>query len=160
MIDLEAITERDHDWSGEAAPLDCPEADRRALLEYIRELEQIAEETLSDLLAIKQLVSVPGVTSAVTKKPRRARKVGGKKRKDLSPPQWRMLEELSETNDNPENEWRFPVSRLMTGRRLVEFKLAKEHDFSLGNRYCFFSITVAGQERLEQRARMRTRFPK
>lgn len=163
MIDLEAIAERDRLWPGSSDSADCSgstsaEADRHALLEYITDLEAIAEETMMDLHAIKDIVrekmrpdppSEPRVPRAeqLARANKKWRATHGRRR--LSTAQWRMLGELSEPNKNPENEWSFPHKRIRTGHRLVELGLAKEHE--LNTHRCVFSITDAGRKRLAKR---------
>jgi len=148
-IDLEAIIERDRHWLGEPTT-DCPEADRRALLEHVTELEAITEEIMADLRAIKALVPAHKVLTLPESMSRRAEYKNNWARKNrLSAPQWRMLEELSESNKNPENEWSFPHKNLRTGQKLRRMGLAKEHDHNAHR--CCFSITAAGRERIAQR---------
>ncbi len=145
MIDLDAIAERDR-----AGDVIAAGADRRALLEYITELEQIAEETLSDLAAIKDIVrEIPRQARAerVAQASKKWRAANGQR--NLTAPQWRMLEELSEPNKNTDNEWSFPHKALRTGGRLVALGLAKEHEGNVHR--CVFSITAAGRARLAKR---------
>lgn len=161
MIDLEAIAERDRAWPGSSANADCSEstsaeADRHALLEHIVELESITEEIQRDLRAVKALVRARTTFDPGPDPPPIARaeyKNRWGRANHLSAAQWRMLEELSERNKNPENEWRFGRKALATGARLVKLGLAKEHDFGpeLIQCACFFSITEAGRARLAKR---------
>ncbi len=152
MIDLDAIAARDHAWNGESQTATSPEADRRALLEHITELETITEQILQDFRAVKALVQARTTFDPGPDPPLIARnEYQNQWSKDnrIRPAQWRMLEELSEPNKNPENEWSFPHKALRTGRRLVELGLAKEHDYNTHR--CVFSITDAGRTRLALR---------
>lgn len=140
-IDIEAIRARDRSYDGTG--VDSPEADRRALLVLFDELDDIATETQLDFRFIKDLVREKLANVPV---PRARDTRVGRIRGDISAAQWRMLLELVEPNGNPENEWRFPRSKLASGGRLEGLGLAKEHYRDAF--CCVFSITDAGRARL------------
>lgn len=76
----------------------------------------------------------------------------------LSDAQERMLLELAEPNDNPDNEWRIGGRQIATAESLVRFGLARRHD-GLGSYQSGreFSLTAAGKARARELKRSNER---